>query len=69
MSAAYRFFHIEDIMRTFGYDDVIHIEADNLLYGDLSTILPTLRESYKGIYVSMYLCIFLTMHLCIYVSI
>lgn len=49
MTAAYRFFHIEDIMRRYNYKEVIHVEADNLLYGDLSTILPTLRDNYKGI--------------------
>ena len=28
---------------------VFHVEGDNLLYGSLSTIVPTLRKSYRGL--------------------
>jgi hypothetical protein len=41
-----RFFEMEDIMERFGYAELIHMEADNLLYQNLSSIVEVLRTSY-----------------------
>lgn len=38
-SSALRFFLLLDLMRTFSYDDLLHIEADNMLYRPLSKVL------------------------------
>eukprot|EP01040_Poterioochromonas_malhamensis_P005214 gene5214-5590_t len=38
-SSALRFFLLLDLMRTFSYDDLLHIEADNMLYRPLSKLL------------------------------
>ena len=46
LTSALRFFVLEDIMRTENYTEILHVEADNMLYGRISTILPILRESY-----------------------
>lgn len=48
MTSALRFFIMEDIMKAKGYTEMMHIEADNMLYGRLSTILPVLRRGYNG---------------------
>jgi len=46
MTSALRFFILEDIMRVRNYTEILHVEADNTLYGRFSTILPILREHY-----------------------
>jgi hypothetical protein len=40
---------MEDIMTKYGYKEIIHVEADNLLYGKLTNILNTLRTGYPGL--------------------
>lgn len=44
--SATRFFHIEDIMNSYNLTNVVHVEADNMLYGQLAKILPVLTEKY-----------------------
>lgn len=46
ITSALRFFILEDIMKSQGYTEILHVEADNTLYGRLTTILPILRSSY-----------------------
>jgi hypothetical protein len=46
LTSAYRFFYLEDLMKHHHFKDVMHMEADNLLYGRVSTLLPTLRTNY-----------------------
>ena len=46
MTSALRFFLIEDVMRFMGFNEVMHVEGDNLLYGELTSILPVLRTGY-----------------------
>lgn len=48
-TAANRFFYIEDFMINKDYNELLHIEADNMLYGDFYNILPILRSSYNGL--------------------
>ncbi len=49
MTSALRFFIMEDIMIAYKYPEMIHVEADNLLYGNMTNLLPVLRESYNGL--------------------
>jgi hypothetical protein len=49
LTSAYRFFYLEEIMRNRNYTEMVHAEADNLIYGKLTTVLPDLRRHYKGI--------------------
>jgi hypothetical protein len=49
ITSAQRFFSMEDFMINKGYTEMIHVEADNLLYGKLTDILPILRSGYKGL--------------------
>ncbi|RYG68925.1 hypothetical protein EON64_04045 [archaeon] len=46
MTSALRFFVLEDVMRARGYSDLLHVEADNMLYGPVTSVLPTLRQHY-----------------------
>ncbi len=46
MTSALRFLNIEDIMITLNLTYALHVEADNLLYGRVSTLLPLLRGHY-----------------------
>jgi hypothetical protein len=48
ITSALRFFQLEDLMISQGYKEMLHAEADNLLYGNLTALLPTLREQYVG---------------------
>ena len=32
-----------------GYKDIMHIEADNLLYGNLNAIIEIFRKNFKGL--------------------
>ena len=47
IAAAARFFWLEDLMKSRGYAELIHVEADNLLYSPLGPLLPSLRKHYK----------------------
>lgn len=49
VTSAMRFFYMEDIMSHYKYSEIVHVEADNMLYGDVTDILPTLRNSYAGL--------------------
>jgi hypothetical protein len=46
MTSALRFFLLEDFMKDRGWKELIHFEADNMLYGRLTTMLPSLRQYY-----------------------
>lgn len=46
ITSALRFFIMEDIMVVKGYFEMMHVEADNLLYGKLTDILGVLRTGY-----------------------
>lgn len=48
-TSALRFFNLEDIMIKYKYKSIIHVEADNMLYGPLKPLLPILRQYYVGI--------------------
>lgn len=43
ITSALRFFMLEDLMLRRGWNEMMHVEADNMLYGRLTTILPQLR--------------------------
>ena len=49
VTSALRFFLLEDLMISRGYSEMIHIEADNLLYGSLAKLVPIWRKFYKGL--------------------
>lgn len=49
LTSAFRFFFLEDIMNHYNYTELLHLEADNLLYGRVSTLLPTLRANYTNL--------------------
>eukprot|EP01033_Poteriospumella_lacustris_P010355 gene10355-7360_t len=44
ITSALRFFILEDLMLRRGWAEMMHVEADNMLYGRLSSILPVLRS-------------------------
>ena len=46
VTSALRFFILEDIMNNKSYTELLHIEADNTIYGSITTILPILRQHY-----------------------
>jgi len=46
ITSALRFFMMEDLMIARNYTELLHIEADNMMYGRITTILPILRSSY-----------------------
>jgi hypothetical protein len=46
VTSAVRFFLVEDLMKERGYSHLLHIEADNLLYGRLTPVIPILRKHY-----------------------
>jgi hypothetical protein len=46
MTSALRFFILEDLMTAKGWQEVLHIEADNLLYVQVHKLLPALRKHY-----------------------
>eukprot|EP01038_Epipyxis_sp_PR26KG_P011952 gene11952-15997_t len=49
ITSALRFLIMEDVMRWKGYTEMMHVEADNLLYGRLSSILHILRSGYPNL--------------------
>jgi hypothetical protein len=46
MTSAIRFFLLEDLMRNRGWHELMHVEADNMIYGRFTSILPQLRHFY-----------------------
>ena len=46
LTSATRFFALEDIMKNYGYTEILHVEADNMLYGNITSILDILRKHY-----------------------
>lgn len=44
MTSALRFFVLEDVMVQMKWSEMMHAEADNLMYGRYSTVLPILRK-------------------------
>jgi hypothetical protein len=46
MTSALRFFVLEDLMVANKWEEALHVEADNLLYGRLTSVLPNLRQNY-----------------------
>jgi hypothetical protein len=48
MTSALRFFILEDLMLAHRYSELVHVEADNMIYGKLTSLLPVLRTGYKG---------------------
>lgn len=46
VTSASRFFALEDMMLARGYSELLHAEADNMLYGPLTAVLPVLRAHY-----------------------
>jgi len=43
-----RFFYLDECIRTYNLKHVFHLESDNMLYADLSELLPIFKK-YKGI--------------------
>lgn len=48
MTSALRFFIMEDLYTHYNYTEIIHVEADNMIYGKYTSLLPVLRSGYKG---------------------
>ena len=48
ITSALRFLVLEDIMLSNGYQSCFHVEADNMLYGDLYYLVPVLKTKYIG---------------------
>ena len=46
ISSASRFFHLHDLMLSKGWKEFVHIEGDNMLYVDSTTLLPHFRANY-----------------------
>lgn len=44
-----RFFYLETAAAQLGLETIIHLETDNLLYVDLSVLVPLLSHCYQGI--------------------
>lgn len=44
MTSALRFFILEDVMAAKGWQEALHVEADNLLYARIHTLVPALRQ-------------------------
>jgi hypothetical protein len=49
VNAALRFFVLEEIMETYHYSSLLHVEGDNLLYSDTTSIASVLRLNYPGL--------------------
>lgn len=49
LTSAYRFFNLEDMMIKYNMKEIMHVEADNLLYGNFTSLLPLLRKGYPGL--------------------
>lgn len=46
--SALRFFIMEDIMSSYNISSIIHVEADNMLYGDTSLVVNELTTRYNS---------------------
>lgn len=44
MTSALRFFILEDVMAVKGWQEALHVEADNLLFARIHTLVPALRQ-------------------------
>lgn len=44
-----RFLYLADLMQQYDLTNVFHLEYDNMLYADLSDLLPLFENNYKGI--------------------
>eukprot|EP01038_Epipyxis_sp_PR26KG_P006234 gene6234-8589_t len=49
LTSALRFFIMEDVMIQYDMREIIHVEADNLLYKPMTYLLEVLRSGYKGL--------------------
>lgn len=49
ITSALRFFYMADVMKHYSFSEMLHVESDNMLYGKVSSILPSLRENYVGL--------------------
>lgn len=49
MTSALRFFILEDIMIAYGYKAMLHIEGDNMIYGNISSLLENFSRKYPGL--------------------
>jgi hypothetical protein len=49
VTSALRFFVMEDLMVHCRYREMLHVEADNLVFGSLSALLPLLRRGYPSL--------------------
>lgn len=47
ITSALRFFTLQDVMAKLGVDEMLHAEADNMLYGNIAALLPSLRKGYN----------------------
>lgn len=45
-TSALRFYNLEDLMNTYHYRSLVHVEADNMIYGRYTTLLPILSKYY-----------------------
>ena len=46
LTSAWRFLILEDLMVSRNYTEMLHVEADNTLYGDIASLLSVLRRDY-----------------------
>jgi hypothetical protein len=51
--ATERFFYLQDAIEQFKLTDVVHLESDNMLYVDISTLLPLFHEHYPRIGITL----------------
>jgi hypothetical protein len=58
MTSAQRFFSMEDVMIHKGYTEMLHVEADNLLYGKVSP-QKKIADSRLSCYVFFVACLYL----------
>ncbi len=49
VSSALRLFQLESLMITHNLAEVMHIEADNMLYGSLSHLIDVFRKGYRNL--------------------
>lgn len=47
--ASERFLYLNDLIQQYRLENVFHMEYDNMLYVDLSELLPIFQSKYKGI--------------------
>ena len=49
ITSASRFFLLEDIQRHFNFSSLLHVEADNMLYGPMSSLWSVLASEYPNL--------------------